>query len=163
MRARGRDRGRIGYVELSAKQRHGIVAGSASGMHEILTEHATGARDEEAHGAPMDSASALRRAARGWRWGLELPDLEDLGPTVRARTLDRGAAVLHGHLLRVLDLHLLAFLDAVTLWHHRPPLGVRCVAVNARLRLRTDNARLITCQSAQVLRTATGESSPRPR
>src|SRR6476646_10424098 len=76
----------------------------------------------------MDSASALRRAARGCRWGLELPDLEDLGPTVRARTLDRGAAVLHGHLLRVLDLHLLAFLDAVTLWHHRTSFGgsMRC-------------------------------------
>src|SRR5256885_4151374 len=97
-------------------------------MHEILTEHATGARDEEAHGAPMDSASALRRAARGCRWGLELADLEDLGPAVRARALDRGAAILHGHLLRVLDLHLLAFLDAVTLWHHRTSFGgsMRC-------------------------------------
>src|SRR4030088_1238946 len=76
----------------------------------------------------MDSASALRRAARGCRWGLELPDLEDLGPTVRARALNRRAAILHGHLLRVLDLHLLAFLDAVTLGHHRTSFGgsMRC-------------------------------------
>ena len=42
---RRRDGGRFGHVELSVGQRHGIVAGSASGMHEILTEHATGARD----------------------------------------------------------------------------------------------------------------------
>jgi hypothetical protein len=46
VRDRRRDRGRIGHVELSAGRRDGIVAGSASGMHEILTEHATGARDE---------------------------------------------------------------------------------------------------------------------
>src|SRR4051794_13519797 len=132
-------------------------------MHEILTEHATGARDEEAHGAPMDSASALRRAARGCRCGLELPDLEDLGPTVRARTLDRGAAVLHGHLLRVLDLHLLAFLDAVTLWHHRTSFGGSMRCGECEVRASDGQARLNTCHSAQGLRTDPPKSHLGPR
>src|SRR5204863_503476 len=99
----------------------GVVA---AGPHDILPEHATGARDEEAHGAPMDSASAPRGAARDCRRRLgELADLEDLRAAVRARALDRGTTVLHGHLLRVLDLDLLAFLDAVTLSHHRTSFG----------------------------------------
>jgi 1-acyl-sn-glycerol-3-phosphate acyltransferase len=57
-------------------------------------------------------------AGRGLpRLDLELADLEDLRPAVRARALDRRAAVLHGHLLRVLNLDLLALLDAVALRH----------------------------------------------
>src|SRR3954454_23875933 len=52
---------------------------------------------------------------------VELADLEDLGSAVRACALNRRTTVLHGHLLRVLDLDLLAFLDAVTLCHEAPP------------------------------------------
>src|SRR6266487_4382237 len=51
--------------------------------------------------------------------GLELADLEDLGPAVRARALNSRATVLHRDLLRILDLDLLAFLDAVALSHLR--------------------------------------------
>src|SRR4051794_10752881 len=51
----------------------------------------------------------------------ELPDLEDLGAAVRARALNSRATVLHRDLLRILDLDLLAFLDAVALRHRGPP------------------------------------------
>src|SRR5213078_324464 len=51
-------------------------------------------------------------------------DLEDLRAAVRARPLDRGATVFHGHLLGVFDLDLLALFDAVTLWHVRLPPSV---------------------------------------
>src|SRR6266516_2370386 len=46
--------------------------------------------------------------------GLQLADLEDLRPAVRAGALDRRTAVLHRHLHGVLDLDLLALLDAVS-------------------------------------------------
>src|SRR5438067_11610506 len=95
---------------------------------------------------------AAPRGNVGGRLG-ELADPEDLRAAVRARTLDRGTTVLHRHLLRVLDLHLLAFLDAVTLGHHQLLWGSMAYAVKARLRLPTDNARLSTCQSAQILPT----------
>src|SRR3954447_5691980 len=55
----------------------------------------------------------------------ELPDLEDLGSAVRARALNRRAAVLHRDLLRFLDLDLLAFFDAVALRHRGPPFESR--------------------------------------
>src|SRR5919201_5691249 len=51
----------------------------------------------------------------------ELPDLEDLGSAVGARALNRRATVHHRDLLRVLDLDLLAFLDAIALRHRGPP------------------------------------------
>src|SRR6266550_5445157 len=60
--------------------------------------------------------SRVRRARLG-----ELPDLEDLGPAVRARALNSRATVLHRDLLRILDLDLLAFLDAIALRHRGPP------------------------------------------
>src|SRR3954451_23964099 len=51
----------------------------------------------------------------------ELPDLEDLGPAVGTRALNSRTPVLHRDLLRILDLDLLAFLDAVALRHRGPP------------------------------------------
>src|SRR5947208_7334656 len=61
------------------------------------------------------AAGSRRRSAR---WDLvQLSDPEDLRPAVRARALNRRATVLHGHLLRILDLDLLLFLDAVALGH----------------------------------------------
>src|SRR5215467_4425005 len=60
-----------------------------------------------------DSSWARRRRAEL----LQLPNLENLRPAGRAGPLNRGAAVLHGHLLRILDLDLLLFLDAIALWH----------------------------------------------
>src|SRR3954454_21914610 len=48
---------------------------------------------------------------------VELPDLEDLCAAIGTRALNRSATVLHGHLLRILDLDLLLLLDAVTLSH----------------------------------------------
>src|SRR3954464_2981662 len=50
-----------------------------------------------------------------------LADLEDLGAAVGARPLDGRTAILHRDLLRILDLDLLAFLDAVALRHRGPP------------------------------------------
>src|SRR3954468_9025521 len=52
------------------------------------------------------------------RWLVELPDSEDLRPAVGAGALNCRATVLHGHLLRILDLDLLLLLDAITLRHN---------------------------------------------
>src|SRR5438067_8219444 len=61
------------------------------------------------------TAGSRRRSAR---WDLvQLSDPEDLRAAVGARALNRRATVLHGHLLRVLDLDLLLLLDAVALGH----------------------------------------------
>src|SRR5687767_2209256 len=60
--------------------------------------------------------SEARSARRGVRSG-ELPDLEDLRAAVGAGALDCRATVLHGHLLGILYLDLLALLDAITLGH----------------------------------------------
>ena len=59
------------------------------------------------HGGLSELKGALRPLS------LHLSDLEDLRAAVRARALDRRPPVLHRDLLRVLDLDLLAFLDAV--------------------------------------------------
>src|SRR3954466_2056181 len=50
-----------------------------------------------------------------------LADFEDLGAAVGARPVDGRTAILHRDLLRVLDLDLLAFLDAVALRNRGPP------------------------------------------
>src|SRR5438067_13070793 len=61
------------------------------------------------------TAGSRRRSAR---WDLvQLSDPEDLRAAVGARALNRRATVLHGHLLRILDLDLLLLLDAVALRH----------------------------------------------
>src|SRR5437763_333422 len=65
--------------------------------------------------APRDIERARAVAGRGSLG--ELPDLEDLGAAVRAGALNSRATVLHGHLLRVLDLYFLAFLYAITFSH----------------------------------------------
>src|SRR3954452_15661207 len=86
-------------------------------------------RGAEAPELPHPSAAAATPAIRsGWsretisrplpvRRLFELSDLEDHGPTVGACALNRWATVLHGHLLRGLDLDLLLLLDAITLGH----------------------------------------------
>src|SRR3954465_15940929 len=51
----------------------------------------------------------------------ERVDLEDLGAAVGAPPRDGRTAILHRDLLRILDLDLLAFLDAVALRHRGPP------------------------------------------
>src|SRR5512134_3921813 len=86
------------------------------------SRHACSTRSEHASRQPR------RAAVRSWEdphecgepeLGVELSDLEDLRPAVRAGALDRGATVLHRDLHWVLDLDLLAFLDAVALRHSR--------------------------------------------
>src|SRR5436305_3738883 len=100
----------------------------------------------------MDSASAPAGAARGCRRRLgELADLEDLRPAVRAEALDRRAPVLHGHLPGVLDLHLLAFLDAVTLGHHEPPWGFDGVCGECEVTAFDGHRTPETYQSSQTL------------
>src|SRR5438270_8766380 len=62
----------------------------------------------------------------------QFADFEDLGAAVGAGPLDRRPTVLHGHLLGVLDLDLLALLDAVTLWHGHPSfVGLTASTVGA--------------------------------
>src|SRR5206468_10056212 len=69
------------------------------------------------------------------RQGLvEFSDSEDLRPAVGARALNSRATILHGHLLRVLDLDLLLFLDAITLRHRGPPFRRGESGVTGRIR-----------------------------
>jgi 1-acyl-sn-glycerol-3-phosphate acyltransferase len=70
---------------------------------------------------PPDPAGRRAGRTRSSNQLVELADLEDFGAAIGARALDRRATVLHGHLLRVLDLNLLAFLDAVALGHVKGP------------------------------------------
>src|SRR6188472_3300051 len=67
---------------------------------------------------PAGPVGAHRNRDDGWR---SAADLEDLSAADRAGALERGLAVLHRDLLRVLDLDLLLVLDAVGLCHLSTP------------------------------------------
>ena len=108
----------------------GALAGAGVGTYMDRQEAKLRAELERAD-ADRDVHVSRRAAEHAWAVpyangepGLgELPDLEDLGTAVRARALNRRAAVLHRDLLRILDLDLLAFLDAVALRHRGPPFS----------------------------------------
>src|SRR5881392_1131348 len=81
--------------------------------------------------APGTAPEAGAGTSRLLKGRLELADLEDLRAAVGAGALDRRATVLHGHLLGISYLDLLAFLNAVAGWHlvsFQEPRGVRAAS-----------------------------------